>query len=161
MMKDVEVRGWDLYDERCSKTFKESWKSFHIYVEIVERLEALVYRSFHLSTYLNIFTGWKMLKGKNYFNVFQNYFNRIISTSFVRQIWVSTYFNGFISTYFQLYFNVYFNIFTGWKTLKDEIYFSTISTYLIRRVHWCRGKQGGASVDPAKAHRLQDDRISD
>ncbi len=57
-------RCWDLYDERCSKMFKESWKSIHIYVEIVERLEALVYRSFHLSTYFNIFTGWKTLKDK-------------------------------------------------------------------------------------------------
>ena len=97
-------------------------------------------QKFHLWTYFNIFTGWKALKDGNYFNVFniistvlfQHYFNSIISTNMSFNVFQHIYFN-----LFQRYFNIYFNVFTGWKPLKDEIYFNIISTYLIRRVHWC------------------------
>ena len=96
-------------------------------------------QKFHLWTYFNIFTGWKALKDGNYFNVFniistdlfQHYFNSIISTNMSFNVFQHIYFN-----LFQRYFNIYFNVFTGWKPLKDEIYFNIISTYLIRRVHW-------------------------
>ena len=96
-------------------------------------------QKFHLWTYFNIFTGWNALKDGNYFNVFniistdlfQHYFNSIISTNMSFNVFQHIYFN-----LFQRYFNIYFNVFTGWKPLKDEIYFNIISTYLIRRVHW-------------------------
>ena len=120
-------------------------------------------QKFHLWTYFNIFTGWKALKDGNYFNVFniistdlfQHYFNSIISTNMSFKIFQHIYFN-----LFQRYFNIYFNVFTGWKPLKDEIYFNIISTYLIRRVHWWGCNRNWTAADSRPHLRASGGRAS-
>jgi hypothetical protein len=84
-----------------------------------------------------------------YFSTISTYFlderrwniveKQIFQRILFQRIWVSTYFNNFISTYFKhistKYFNVfqristsYFNVFARWKTLKYEKRFNRLST---------------------------------
>ena len=100
-LKEVEIEWWKMlkYAKIMLKEHSHlrwnSWKTWSISLP-----------EFHLSTYFNIYTGLKTLKDEYCFNVFQHYFNSIISMSLKRQIWVSTYLNIFISTLFQHYFNI-------------------------------------------------------
>jgi hypothetical protein len=82
MLKEVEIEWWKMlkYVKIMLKEHSHlRWNS--------SKTWSIGLPEFHLSTYFNIYTGLKTLKDENYFNVFQHYFNCIISTSFKRQIW--------------------------------------------------------------------------